>query len=313
MDMDSPPDTHLPNPHPHTPPYTPFRATTTTKGTKRPLSRTQSPGTSRASSIHPTETVSPQKAGATRTAAGTDSDSVRVVELADTDPAFLASDAELVYPASLSEAGSRDIRDGDDDDDDDDDELSPSSAFASDSDGGGGAGGGGRGGGRGGGEKLRDPGGVARRLSRLHCTDAEGEARFALGRRRRRLSKRLGSRVFKRTHSQSATGHGAGEGAGGGEGEGEGGEVGVGCGDESAVRGTTAMMKWRGVGVAAAAAGGLLLGQDEERGARGQPRAGMRGQSRGAPMTPERDRGDAGPGYSGGGGGEEGMEVDGLS
>ncbi|KAK3065743.1 hypothetical protein LTR53_018084, partial [Teratosphaeriaceae sp. CCFEE 6253] len=299
MDMGSPPDTHLPNPHPRTPPYTPFRATPTAKGTKRPLSRAQSPGTSRASSIHPTETVSPPKkpAFATRSPAATggEADSVRVEELADTDPAFLASDAELVYPASFSEAGSREISDGDDDD-----ELSPSSAFASDSeveeDGVGG------GGGAGGGDKLRDPGGVARRLSRLHCTDAEAEAQFQLGRRRRRLSKRLGSRVFKRSHSQSATGHGAGERAGGGEGEGEGGEGEGGdledgispdldpdaMGDQDLAASRRRLRRrvrgpgddgddeMAGGGVAAAAAGGLVLGQDEERGARGQPRAGMR-------------------------------------
>lgn len=46
-------------------------------------------------------------------------------------------------------------------------------------------------------------GNITSRLSQLHCEDPAGEARMHKGRRKRRLSKRLASRKFKRTHSES--------------------------------------------------------------------------------------------------------------
>lgn len=116
-----------------------------------------------ASSIHPAETTSPAKKAAKRAAL----DNVRVEELADGDVGFL-TDMDVVYPEELEEVPTSDG----------DDELSSSDGEHSDS-------------------------GIARRLSRLRCGDENAEAVFEKGRRLRRMSKRMGSRIFKRSHSQS--------------------------------------------------------------------------------------------------------------
>ncbi|KAK5124350.1 hypothetical protein LTR85_001567 [Meristemomyces frigidus] len=116
-----------------------------------------------ASSVHPAETTSPAKKAAKRAAV----DNVQVEELAEGDLGFL-TDIDVVYPEELEEVPSSDG----------DDELSSSDGEQSDT-------------------------GIARRLSRLRCGDENAEAEFEKGRRLRRMSKRMGSRIFKRSHSQS--------------------------------------------------------------------------------------------------------------
>ncbi|EMC95557.1 hypothetical protein BAUCODRAFT_493774 [Baudoinia panamericana UAMH 10762] len=157
----------------HTPPYTPHRG----KGKRTRVERSDSP----ASSIHPAETESPAKKAAKRApfVLAEGADEIKVEELVEGDVGYM-TDIDVVYPEELEEAGSSSDEHGADD------ELS-----AGDDD-------------------LRDDelpeAGLTRRLSKLHCNDAEGEARFEVGRRQRRMSKRLASRnVFKRTHIQSAT------------------------------------------------------------------------------------------------------------
>ncbi|KAK5710971.1 hypothetical protein LTR15_012765 [Elasticomyces elasticus] len=164
----------LPGTRPHTPPYTPYRS----KAKRRHAHLASNPQ-SRASSVHPTETVSPPKKHAKRSNAEKD-DTVRVEELAEQDAASM-SDTEIVYPASFEDAASTANSDGDDElsSSDDDDKAVV--------------------------EGSEDAGGLTRRMSRLHCTDDDGEAQFEQGRRQRRMSKRLGSRIFKRSHSQSMT------------------------------------------------------------------------------------------------------------
>ncbi|KAK4889984.1 hypothetical protein LTR27_011314 [Elasticomyces elasticus] len=164
----------LPGTRPHTPPYTPYRS----KAKRRHAHLASNPQ-SRASSVHPTETVSPPKKHAKRSSAEKD-DAVHVEELAEQDAASM-SDTEIVYPASFEDAASTANSDGDDElsSSDDDDKAVV--------------------------EGSEDAGGLTRRMSRLHCTDDDGEAQFEQGRRQRRMSKRLGSRIFKRSHSQSMT------------------------------------------------------------------------------------------------------------
>ncbi|KAK1076408.1 hypothetical protein LTR33_008972 [Friedmanniomyces endolithicus] len=169
-------ETSLSGTRPHTPPYTPYR----NKGKRTRLTpRSDTP----ASSIHPTETVSPPKKHATKRQA-TEEDGVRVEELAETDPAYLSDDVSIVYPASLEEASGLSTANSEYGDD----ELSSS---ASDMEAGG--------------EVASEAGGngITHRMSRLRCAD---EAEFEAGRMQRRLSKRMGSRVFKRSHSQSVKG-----------------------------------------------------------------------------------------------------------
>ncbi|KAK3614911.1 hypothetical protein LTR56_026923 [Elasticomyces elasticus] len=164
----------LPGTRPHTPPYTPYHS----KAKRRHAHLASNPQ-SRASSVHPTETVSPPKKHAKRSNAEKD-DAVHVEELAEQDAASM-SDTEIVYPASFEDAASTANSDGDDElsSSDDDDKAVV--------------------------EGNEDAGGLTRRMSRLHCTDDNGEAQFEQGRRQRRMSKRLGSRIFKRSHSQSMT------------------------------------------------------------------------------------------------------------
>ncbi|KAK0302330.1 hypothetical protein LTR82_017913 [Friedmanniomyces endolithicus] len=169
-------ETSLSGTRPHTPPYTPYR----NKGKRTRLTpRSDSP----ASSIHPTETVSPPKKHAAKRQA-TEGDSVRVEELAETDPDYLSDDVSIVYPASLEEASGLSTANSEYGDD----ELSSSASedleardMASEAGG----------------------NGITHRMSRLRCAD---EAEFEAGRMQRRLSKRMGSRVFKRSHSQSVKG-----------------------------------------------------------------------------------------------------------
>ncbi|TKA66297.1 hypothetical protein B0A55_10893 [Friedmanniomyces simplex] len=160
---------------PHTPPYTPHHRN---KGKRTRLAeRSDSP----ASSIHPTETVSPPKKHQAKRLATTKGDSVQVEELAEGDPAYL-SDVDIVYPASLEEASGLSTANSDYGDD----ELSCASGDNETWD------------------AVSDAGGgITRGMSRLRCDD---EAEFEAGRRQRRLSKRVGSRAFKRSHSQSVKG-----------------------------------------------------------------------------------------------------------
>ncbi|KAK5129171.1 hypothetical protein LTR08_003791 [Meristemomyces frigidus] len=164
-----------PTSRPHTPPYTPQHG----KGKRR----LDSP----APSIHPAETVSPAKKKAAKRVAAVDN--VHVQELSEGD--VIAEDVEVVYPHELEEVLS--LSSGSDDSDNDDamsdtDQPSPtypsSSDFETDGD-------------------DTSAGGIARRMSRLHCLDESAEAQFEKGRRLRRMSKRMGSRVFKRTHSET--------------------------------------------------------------------------------------------------------------
>ncbi|KAK3669393.1 hypothetical protein LTR78_010738 [Recurvomyces mirabilis] len=151
---------------PHTPPYTPLR----NKG-KRRLERSDSP----ASSIHPTETISPAKKVPKRASVIAAEDNVRVEELADSDNAY--RDADIVFPEETEEVESQG---------DGDDEFSITSGSGA--------------------EEASESEGMARRMSRLQCKDGETdeEAKFEKGRRQRRLSRRhMGSQVFKRSHSQS--------------------------------------------------------------------------------------------------------------
>ncbi|KAK0936535.1 hypothetical protein LTR48_007281 [Friedmanniomyces endolithicus] len=176
MDPGCTSETSLSGTRPHTPPYTPYR----NKGKRTRLTpRSDSP----ASSIHPTETVSPPKKHPSKRQA-TEEDSVRVEELAESDPAYLSDDVSIVYPASLEEASGLSTANSEYGDD----ELSSS---ASDMEAGG--------------EVASEAGGngITHRMSRLRCAD---EAEFEAGRMQRRLSKRMGSRVFKRSHSQSVKG-----------------------------------------------------------------------------------------------------------
>ncbi|SMR56104.1 unnamed protein product [Zymoseptoria tritici ST99CH_3D1] len=76
---------------PHTPPYTPVR------NTKRRLEHSNSPASSRAASVHPTETVSPAK----KVARQSSNDDITVEELVEGDTGY---DVGGVYPDGLEEA-----------------------------------------------------------------------------------------------------------------------------------------------------------------------------------------------------------------
>ncbi|KAM0718097.1 hypothetical protein Q7P37_006429 [Cladosporium fusiforme] len=132
---------------------------------KRRFERSDSP----ASSINPTETSSPAKKVLKRT----ESDTILVIELPDGDLDDLDSldgaEVEVVSPAELEEVEDYPSESQDDTDDSDD----------SDS-------------------------GISSRFEKLNCSDREEESEMTKKRRERRLSKRTGSRVFKRPHSQSA-------------------------------------------------------------------------------------------------------------
>lgn len=184
---------------PHTPPYTPIRAT------KRALSRNDSPR-SRDSSIHPAETTSPAKRLIEVFAA----DNIEVVELDENDLSSI-SDAEIIHPDDSEdpteddnsgdededededEDDDEDDDDDDDEDDEDDDDDNDTNDEDSDND-------------------LDDTAsdlsasdadGLARQLSGLRCS-AKQELRFQQERQRRRHDRRRDSRVYKRSHSKSA-------------------------------------------------------------------------------------------------------------
>lgn len=141
---------------PHTPPYTPARAT------KRRLERSDSPA-STIGSIHPAETRSPAKKAAKRAA----TDDIQVEELTEGDIGYL-TDIDVVYPDELEEISSSDS-----DEDRDATDVSETEATH-----------------------------LTRKLSRLRCGDDQ-EVDFEQRRRQRHIEKRGGSRMFKRTHSQS--------------------------------------------------------------------------------------------------------------
>lgn len=119
-----------------------------------------------ASSIHPAETSSPAKKVLKRT----QSDSIIVVELPDNDFDQLI-DAEVISPAELEEV--EDLLSDTQYDSDD---------SASDSD-----------------------SGISSQFQKLGCDDLEEESEMTKKRKERRLSKRTGSRLFKRLYSQSAS------------------------------------------------------------------------------------------------------------
>jgi len=110
--------------------------------------------------------VSPATKAARRAA----TDHVKVEELVEGDVGY-QTDADVVYPEELEEAGTSDG----------DDELSDTESDQSEV----------------------GPGSISRQLSRMRCGDENAEAKFEQGRRQRRLSRRMGSRLFKRSHSQS--------------------------------------------------------------------------------------------------------------
>ncbi|GAB7360368.1 hypothetical protein MBLNU230_g8326t1 [Neophaeotheca triangularis] len=118
-----------------------------------------------ASSIHPAETSSPAKKAAKRLA----EDSVKVEELVEGDVGYL-TDLDVVYPEELEEmSGASGLEDDD----------------ATDSD------------------RSEMEGGLSRHMSRLHCADEERETERR--RKERHAARRQGSRLFKRSHSQSVT------------------------------------------------------------------------------------------------------------
>lgn len=161
-------ETSLAGQPPRTPPYTPHRHKN--RGKRRLDRRSDSP----ASSIHPAETSSPAKKAAKRAAAAAAAagDTFQVEELGEGDLGYTTDlDVDVVYPQELEEV---ETSDGDD-------ELSSSSSEDED----------------------EDEAAIARRLSRLRCGDENAEADFEKGRRLRRMSKRMGSRVFKRSHSET--------------------------------------------------------------------------------------------------------------
>jgi len=137
---------------------------------KRRLERSDSPAS--VASVHPAETSSPAK----KAARCAETDEVKVEELAEGDAGYHA-DMDVILPEELEEISSSDG----------DDEI--------------------------GSDMAGDPsdaraGSISSRLSRLRCDDEDEEAKFEQGRRLRRLSKRMGSRVFKRSHSQSVNSDG---------------------------------------------------------------------------------------------------------
>lgn len=117
-------------------------------------------------SLHPAETSSPAKKVHKRSA----EDNIKVEELTEGDVGYM-TDIDLVYPEELEEAESAS------------DEEHPSSSDNHESD-----------------------DGIVRHFSRLGCEDTTVEAAFEKKRRQKHLKKRKNSRVFKRSHSQSAKG-----------------------------------------------------------------------------------------------------------
>lgn len=93
-------------------------------------------------------------------------DTIRVEELNDSDVGYL-TDVELIYPEELEEL-------------DADSDYEHHEADAEDSD-----------------------SGISGKFSKLHCDERKEEAEMTKKRRERRLSRRTGSRIFKRSHSQS--------------------------------------------------------------------------------------------------------------
>ena len=142
---------------PATPPYTPAKY-------KRSLEVSNSP----ASSIHPTETISPAKKALKRTA----SDGVLVVELRDNDFESVVG-ADAISPAELEEAEDY-LSESQSEVDDSDDDSGPESDS-----------------------------GISDRFSKLNCAEQEEELEMTQKRLQRRLSKRTSLRVFKRLHSQT--------------------------------------------------------------------------------------------------------------
>lgn len=142
---------------PATPPYTPTKY-------KRSLEVSNSP----ASSIHPTETISPAKKALKRTA----SDGVLVIELRDNDFESVVG-ADAISPAELEEAEDY-LSESQSEVDDSDDDSGPESDS-----------------------------GISDRFSKLNCDEQEEELEMIQKRLQRRLSKRTSLRVFKRLHSQT--------------------------------------------------------------------------------------------------------------
>ncbi|KXL42428.1 hypothetical protein M433DRAFT_136443 [Acidomyces richmondensis BFW] len=173
---------------PRTPPYTPhrkkYKPTRASSITGRcQLERSASPASS--ASVQPAETESPSKKTAKLEVSASDgvdkeeekgNETLKVEELLEGDVGYI-TDIDVVYPEELEEANSSDSHSAG---------FTTSSDLDSDSD---------------------SDDAVARKLSRLRCGDENAEANFEEGRRLRRLSKRnMGSRLVKRTHSQSAKG-----------------------------------------------------------------------------------------------------------
>ncbi|KAF2724369.1 hypothetical protein K431DRAFT_301086 [Polychaeton citri CBS 116435] len=161
----------LPIHHPSTPPYTPLRS----KASRPFSSRAASPA-SFTSSIHPTEQESPAKKGAQRLASLANSNDFQIEEIEDSDIGY-HTDVDIVYPQELEERDS----DGADSD------------VSGDSDGE---------------DEEEMDGGIAGRMASMRCDDDEsGESGEAADQSRHRgLKQRTGSRIFKRSHSQSMTG-----------------------------------------------------------------------------------------------------------
>lgn len=119
-----------------------------------------------ASSIHPAETSSPARKVLKRTA----SDSIIVVELPDKDLDELI-DAEVISPAELEEF--EEVED-----------LLSDAQYHSDD--------------------CESDSGISSQFQKLGCDERQEESEMTKKRKERRLSKRTGSRVFKRLYSQSA-------------------------------------------------------------------------------------------------------------
>lgn len=134
---------------------------------KRRLERSDSPA-STVGSIHPADTDSPAKK-APRRSADLPLDDIKVEELVEGDLGYM-TDMDVVYPEELEEISSGDSEL---------EELGLNDVSDS--------------------EATR----ITRRLSRLRCGD-DSEFQFEQERRKGHIYKRRFSRMFKRTHSQSA-------------------------------------------------------------------------------------------------------------
>jgi hypothetical protein len=136
------------------------------RNTKRRLEHSNSPASSRAASLHPTETVSPAKKIARRAS----NDDIKVEELIEGDTGYI-TDGEVVYPDELEEINSDSDNDWETASD-----ISDSEATI----------------------------GLSREFSHLGCSSSP-EADFESLRRQRHRHRRNDSRKFKRTHSQSVS------------------------------------------------------------------------------------------------------------